>query len=285
MKPCWLKIPLPSGGYDETKRLLSSLNVVTVCKEAKCPNVNECWGNGTATFMVLGRTCTRGCRFCNTKTALQGDGLDAGEANRIAEAVVRLGLKYVVITSVDRDDLEDLGAGHFAHCISTIKRECEGVRIEVLTPDFQGRRELIDLVCGAGPDVFGHNIETVRRLTPKVRDLRASYEQSLSVLRHVSDRYPHIIVKSAIMVGLGESEGELCEALADLKGAGVTAVAIGQYLRPTPKHYPVAEYVRPEQFEKYAKIAKGMGFKFVASGPFVRSSYRAWEVIGHKLQV
>lgn len=277
-KPDWLKIPLPNEDYKETRELLSSLRIVTVCKEAKCPNVNECWGNKTATFMVLGDTCTRGCKFCNTKTAINGNEVDKSEAKRIAKAVRALGLKYVVITSVDRDDLEDLGAKHFAECIAAVKSECPGVRIEVLTPDFQGKEELVNAVCGAGPDVFGHNIETVRRLTPKVRDLRASYAQSIAVLRHAAQEYPKIIVKSAVMVGMGESEDEVCEALADLKEAGVKAIAIGQYLQPTPRHYPVAEYITPQQFERYAKIAKEMGFRFVASGPFVRSSYRAWEI-------
>lgn len=279
-KPQWLKIPLPNEKYLSTKALLDSLGIVTVCREAKCPNVNECWGKGAATFMILGDTCTRGCRFCNTKTAQKGTEIDAGESKRVALAVRALGLKYAVITSVDRDDLEDLGAGHFARCIREVKQQNPSVKVEVLTPDFQGKMELVDIVCDAGPHVFGHNIETVKRLTPKVRDLRASYTQSLAVLKHVALEYPQIIVKSALMVGMGESEEEVCEALADLRDAGVAAVAIGQYLQPTPKHYPVAEYVRPEQFEKYAGIAKEMGFKFVASGPFVRSSYHAWEMIG-----
>ncbi|MEM0437875.1 MAG: lipoyl synthase [Candidatus Micrarchaeia archaeon] len=279
-KPQWLKIPLPNEKYASTKMLLDSLGIVTVCREAKCPNVNECWGNGTATFMILGDTCTRGCRFCNTRTAQRGREVDTGEAKRIAAAIRALGLKYAVITSVDRDDLEDLGAGHFARCIREARLQNPSVKVEVLTPDFQGRAELIDIVCDAGPHVFGHNIETVRRLTPKVRDLRASYAQSLAVLRHAAQEYPQIIVKSALMVGMGESEDEVCETLADLRDAGVKAVAIGQYLQPTPRHYPVAEYVPPEQFEKYANIAREMGFEFVASGPLVRSSYRAWGITG-----
>lgn len=277
-KPEWLRIGLPAKGYGGTKGLLAGLNITTVCREAKCPNVNECWGNGTATFMVLGDVCTRGCRFCNVKTAVRGTEVDANEGDRIAEAVRAMGLKYAVITSVDRDDLEDFGAGHFAGCVGKVKGE--GVKVEVLAPDFQGKVELVDVVAGSGPDVYGHNIETVERLTPKVRDLRAGYRQSLNVLRHVAENYPNIIVKSGIMVGMGESKGEVIMALEDLHAAGVRAVTIGQYLAPTRHHYPVSEYVKPERFDEYSEIAKGIGFGFVASGPFVRSSYRAWEIFG-----
>ncbi len=277
MKPEWLKINLPNKEYEYTKELLDRLHITTVCREAKCPNVNECWGNRTATFMILGDVCTRGCKFCNTKSANEGREIDWDEPKRITTAVRTLGLKYVVITSVDRDDLPDLGAGHFARCVTEIKQKT-GVYVEVLTPDFQGKTELVDVVCKAGPDVFGHNIETVKRLQPKVRDLRANYGQSLGVLGYVARQYPNIIVKSALMVGMGETEKEVVEALEDLHTVGVEAVCIGQYLQPTKWHYPVNEYVRPEQFKEYEKIAKDMGFRFVASGPFVRSSYEAWKI-------
>lgn len=276
-KPEWLRIGLPSRKCSDTGALLSSLGITTVCREAKCPNVNECWGNGAVTFMILGNVCTRGCKFCNTKTSAKGCKVDANEARRIAEAAKRLQLRHAVITSVDRDDLEDMGAGHFAACIATLRKECPDTKIEVLTPDFQGKTGLIDVVCRAGPDVFGHNVETVRRLQKDVRDVRASYETSLKVLRHVAKTYPCIITKSALMVGMGESEGEVIEALEDLRKAGVKAVAIGQYLQPTRGHYPVKEYVRPEQFKKYEMTARKIGFELIACGPLVRSSYRAWE--------
>jgi len=274
-KPQWLKIGLPNQEYGETKRILERLGITTVCKEAKCPNINECWGKGTATVMVLGDVCTRGCKFCNTKKAEKGREVDPSEPGRIAEAVKALGLRYIVITSVDRDDLADLGAEHFAKCISHVKAYA---KVEVLTPDFQGRTNLVDIVCKAGPDVYGHNIETVKRLQKVVRDPRASYENSLKVLRYVSENYPRIITKSALMVGMGESEEEVKEALEDLRSVGVKAVAIGQYLQPTKNHYPVKEYVKPEQFKRYEEYAKKSGFDFVAAGPFVRSSYHASDV-------
>ncbi|MEM3364191.1 MAG: lipoyl synthase [Candidatus Micrarchaeia archaeon] len=276
-KPSWLKIGLPSRKYEDTKRILSSLGITTVCKEAKCPNVNECWGRGTATFMVLGDVCTRGCKFCNTKTAQCGREVDQKEPDRIAKAVLALNLNYVVITSVDRDDLDDLGAGHFARCVAEVKKKTNA-RVEVLTPDFQGKTSLVDMVCEVGPEVFGHNVETVERLQKIVRDSRCDYETSLKVLRHAASKHSGIITKSALMVGMGESVEEVIGTLEDLRNAGVRAVAIGQYLQPTKRHYPVKEYVTPGKFAAYEKAAREMGFDFVECGPFVRSSYKAWEM-------
>lgn len=279
-KPEWLKIGLPDKAYSRTKKLIDELNITTVCKEAKCPNVNECWGNGTATFMILGKVCTRNCRFCNVMTGSVGEDLDWNEIDRICEAVNIMRLKHVVITSVDRDDLHDLGAKYFAECVRALKNL--GVKVEVLTPDFDGKEDLIDLVCKAGPDVFGHNIETVERISPIVRDSRASYKQSLKVLGYVADNYDKIIVKSALMVGLGENEEEVEKSLRDLRECGVKAVAIGQYLRPSKRNYPVAEYVHPKTFEKYKRTALNMGFEFVECGPFVRSSYNAHVLFASK---
>ncbi|MCX8199856.1 MAG: lipoyl synthase [Candidatus Micrarchaeota archaeon] len=277
-KPPWLKIGLPTGKYNCTKEILDKLGVTTVCREAKCPNVNECWGNGTATIMILGDVCTRGCKFCNTKTAAEGRKVDGTEPERVARAARLLGLRYIVITSVDRDDLEDFGALHFAKCISAVRKECPNIKIEILAPDFQGNLDFVDIVCNSSPDVFGHNVEVVERLQKAVRDPRASYKVSLDVLRHVATKYSHIVTKSALMVGMGESEEEVLSTLRDLRSAGVKAVAIGQYLQPTKMHYPVKEYVTPEQFRRYGDAAREMGFYYVASGPFVRSSYMAGRI-------
>ncbi len=277
-KPPWLKIKLPNQTCNQTKQLIQKLGVATVCREAKCPNANECWGNKTATFMILGKICTRGCRFCNVKTGRKGEELDWGEIGRIANAVRKLKLKYAVITSVDRDDLHDLGSKYFAECIRRIKKL--GVLVEVLTPDFQGKVECMQRVAEEMPHVFGHNIETVERLTTCVRDARASYEQSLGVLRYVSENYgERIIVKSGLMVGFGETKDEIIETLKDLRDAGVRAISIGQYLQPTKNHIQVKEYITPKKFDEYGRIAKQIGYEFVASGPFVRSSYRAWEMV------
>ncbi|MCC6276786.1 MAG: lipoyl synthase [Oligoflexia bacterium] len=277
-KPEWLKIRPPSGSnYLELKALLRKLNLYTVCEEARCPNVSECWGGGTATVMLMGDVCTRGCRFCAIKTGNPKGVLDHEEPQKLAHAIGQLGLKYVVITSVDRDDLQDHGSGHFAETISRIKKEDPNVLIEVLTPDFLGNPEWITKIVNAKPDVFAHNIETVRRLTKTVRDPRAKYDQSLSVLKTVKEIDSRRFTKSSIMLGLGETHDEVIETLSDLRAVGCDVVTFGQYLQPTKRHLKVQEYLTPEAFQNWKSVAEGMGFLYVASGPLVRSSYRAGE--------
>ncbi|MDZ4677405.1 MAG: lipoyl synthase [Oligoflexia bacterium] len=277
-KPSWLKIRPPSGeSYLELKGLLRELNLYTVCEEARCPNVGECWGGGTATFMLMGDTCTRGCRFCAVKTGNPKGKIDTLEPVKVAYAISKLGLKYVVITSVDRDDLPDHGSGHFAHTISNLKTHDPNLMIEVLTPDFLGNREWIQKIVLAGPDVYAHNIETVERLTPKVRDPRATYKQTMAVLNLVKEIDPHRYTKTSIMMGLGEKDEEVLQTLKDLRSVGCDIVTFGQYLQPTPRHLKVQEYVTPERFQYWKETAESMGFLYVASGPLVRSSYRAGE--------
>ncbi|MEM2106805.1 MAG: lipoyl synthase [Candidatus Bathyarchaeia archaeon] len=274
-KPSWLKISLRrSENYFEVARTLRRFNLHTVCEEAQCPNSIECWGAGTATFMILGSICTRSCGFCSVRCGRVGEPVDPGEPSRLAEAVKRLGLEYVVVTSVDRDDLPDGGASHFADCIKAVKtiKDC---LVEVLIPDFQGNHESLMKIVESKPDVVGHNIETVRRLQGKVRDPRANYETSLKVLGEVKRLNEKIYTKSSLMVGLGESEGEVIESLRDLRESGVDIVTIGQYLQPTRRNLPVVEYVKPEIFEYYRVEAERLGFKLVLSGPLVRSSYHA----------
>ncbi|MBS7626675.1 lipoyl synthase [Candidatus Bathyarchaeota archaeon] len=274
-KPSWLKIGLTrSNNYFEVARTLRRFKLHTVCEEAHCPNSIECWGMGTATFMILGSTCTRSCGFCSVRCGRVGEPVDPDEPKRLAGAVKRLGLKYVVITSVDRDDLPDGGAGHFADCINAVKaiKDC---LVEVLIPDFQGNHESLIKIVESKPDVVGHNIETVRRLQGVVRDRRASYERSLKVLGEVKRLNRKIYTKSSLMVGLGESDGEVLESLRDLREHEVDIVTIGQYLQPTRRNLPVVEYVRPEVFEYYRVEAERLGFKLVLSGPLVRSSYHA----------
>jgi lipoic acid synthetase len=269
---------MPGGErYQRVRDTLAGLRLHTVCAEARCPNVGECWGGGTATVMLMGDTCTRGCRFCNVRTALQPPALDPDEPRNVAEAVRSLGLDYVVVTSVDRDDLPDGGAAHFAEAIVRLK-EVPGLHVEVLTPDFRGDAEAVRTVGHARPDVFANNIETVRRLTPLVRDARAGYDQTLAVLARMKSEFPEILTKSSIMVGLGEDPAEVEEAMADLRGAGVEILTLGQYLRPTDWHLPVVEFVAPERFRAYEDAGKRHGFRYVASGPLVRSSYRAGEL-------
>lgn len=277
-KPDWLKIKPGRGeAFAGVSRTVRDLGIVTVCQEAHCPNLAECWTKGTATFMVLGDTCTRGCRFCAVKTGFRGQVVDENEPAKIAAAVKAWGLKYVVITSVDRDDLPDQGASHFAECIRAVKTQKPDVLVEVLTPDFRGDLDAIKTVVAAGPDVFAHNIETVRRLQKSVRDPRAGYEQSLCVLE-AAKKAGALYTKSSIMLGLGENQDEVLQALDDLRNAGVDVVTFGQYLRPSLRQLPVHEYVAPEQFEAYRKMAESMGFLYCASGPFVRSSYHAGEL-------
>ena len=282
-RPDWLKAPLPTGGtYARLKGLVQELELHTVCQEARCPNVGECWVHGTATIMILGRVCTRACKFCAVSTGNPAGWLDPREPAHVARAVAELGLGYVVLTSVDRDDLPDGGAGQFAAVIRAIKERAPAVRVEALTPDFQGSEKDVGTVMDSGLDVFAHNLETVRRLTPRVRDPRADYDQSLAVLdyagRYARQRGLEVLTKSSLMVGLGERDEEVYQAMDDLLAAGVSILTIGQYLRPTRHHLPVRRYVTPAQFETYRRIGLEKGFLEVFSGPLVRSSYRAERV-------
>ncbi|MGQ9700314.1 MAG: lipoyl synthase [Candidatus Bipolaricaulaceae bacterium] len=278
-KPAWLRVEIgPHRTFGEAVRaVLREEGLSTVCTSARCPNLPTCWGAGTATFMILGDICTRTCRFCAVS---HGKPLppEPTEPVRLARAIRKLGLRYVVLTSVDRDDLPDGGASHFAACICTIKEAMPEIKVEILIPDFSGGREALQAVVEAGPDVVGHNLETVRRLTPRVRDRRASYELSLQVLRTLKDLNPKLFTKSSILLGLGEGEGEVEEALEDLRSAGVDIVVLGQYLRPTARELPVARYVPPEEFAAWEKRAKSLGFRAVLAGPLVRTSFKAAEV-------
>jgi lipoic acid synthetase len=276
-KPDWLKVRAPSGeDYARVRQTLGWMGLRTVCQEAHCPNVGECWGAGTATVMVLGSTCTRRCRFCAVGSG-QPEPADSLEPERVAEALTTLGLHYVVLTMVDRDDLPDGGAAHMASTVQALRARRADLLVEALVGDFAGRHPDIDRVLGACPDVFAHNIEVTRRLTHRVRDGRCSYERSLEVLAYAKRAAPRHLVKSSLMVGLGESDAEVVEALGDLRGAGVDVVTIGQYLRPTERHAPVERYVAPGGFAEYERAGYALGFAFVASGPLVRSSYRAAE--------
>ncbi len=278
--PEWIRVRAPIGeNYVHLKGLVRGLALHTVCEEALCPNIGECWGAGTATIMILGDTCTRACRFCAVKTGNPRGIVDVEEPARVADAIAELALNYVVVTSVDRDDLPDGGAGIFAETVRQIKTKSPKTKVEILTPDFKGRRQDIQVVVESKPDVFGQNIETVRRLTHFVRDRRAGYDQTMQVLRTVKEIDPSCRTKSSILVGIGETPDEVIETLRDLRAADVDLVAIGQYLQPThlKRHVPLVEYVRPEQFERYKEEGRRLGFKYVASGPLVRSSYKAWE--------
>jgi lipoyl synthase len=275
--PPWLKRPLPIGGQMAgTGRIVAQSGVATVCQEARCPNLTECWSHRTATFMILGDRCTRRCRFCAVTTA-RPEPPAADEPERLAEAVAQLGLRHVVITAVARDDLEDEGAGQFAACVHAIRDRVPDASIEVLPADLHARPECIALICDARPDVFNHNLETVERLTPIVRP-QAKYRRSLEVLRQVKERCPAMTTKSGLMVGLGEDGDELRQTLADLRAVGCDVVTIGQYLQPTPEHAPIARFYEPAEFDELARAAEELGFSGVASGPFVRSSYNAAEV-------
>lgn len=275
VRPRWLKTKIPSGdAYANVRRTIKRHNLHTVCQEASCPNVAECWGTGTATIMIMGDTCSRGCGFCDVNTGRPGE-LDVREPGSVAGAIRDLGLQYAVITSVCRDDLPDGGAGHFAETIRHIRHRCPDTIVESLIPDFAGDRTLIDAVADAGPHVVGHNIETVRRLSPQVRDSRAGYSQSLQVLRHAKKRHPEIFTKSSMMLGLGESTSEILEAATDLRESAVDFVALGQYMQPSTRHLPVKEYIHPERFDRLKHALYDMGFLHVEAGPFVRSSFRA----------
>ena len=277
-KPPWIKSQIPSGkNYHSIKALLKNLKLSTVCESASCPNIGECWSSGTATLMLMGDICTRGCRFCNVKTGNPKGWLDEQEPEKVAFTLSRLKLNYVVLTSVDRDDLEDEGAGHFAKTISLLKKRLPQLLIEVLTPDFKGKEDCLQKIILAEPDVFAHNIETVKRLSPKLRDPRATYKQSLKVLEFVKTQKASIYTKSSLMLGLGESHSEILSALKDLRAVGCDVVTFGQYLRPQKRHLPVQRFIPPEEFRECQQIAKDMGFVYCASGPLVRSSYRAGE--------
>lgn len=278
--PDWIRVRAPIGEkYVHLKGLVRGLALHTVCEEALCPNIGECWGAGTATIMILGDTCTRACRFCAVKTGNPRGIVDTEEPCRVADAIAELQLNYVVITSVDRDDLPDGGAEIFAETVRQIKTKSPKTIVEILTPDFRGDLDNVRTVVEAKPDVFGQNIETVRRLTHAVRDRRAGYDQTMNVLRAVKEMDPTRRTKSSILVGIGEQPDEVIETMRDLRSAQVDLLAIGQYLQPThlKRHVPLVEYVTPEQFGKYKEEGLKLGFKYVASGPLVRSSYKAWE--------
>ncbi|RKY65659.1 MAG: lipoyl synthase, partial [Candidatus Latescibacterota bacterium] len=276
-KPPWLKMRIPCGeAYLRVKGLLRKGQLHPVCQEARCPNLGECWGEGTATFLILGKTCTRGCRFCAVETGRPGGGWDREEPLRIAEAAAAMKLRFVVLTSVDRDDLPDGGAEAFALTLHALRRAIPGVRTEVLTPDFQGSRASLETVLLQGrPEVFAHNVETVRSLTPKVRDRRCSFDTSLQVLRLAKEILPGQVTKSGLMLGMGEKKVEVLEAMEELRSAGVKILTLGQYLQPTPRHLPVDRFVEPGEFLEFAREGKRMGFAHVASAPLVRSSYQA----------
>ncbi len=277
-KPNWLKVRPPGGErYAWIKERRETLELATVCEEARCPNIGECWSGGTATFMVMGSICTRGCRFCAVNTKRDGKPLDPDEPAKLGRTIAAMGLTYIVITSVDRDDLPDEGAQHFADCVRAVNEHAPKTRVEILHPDFSGDLDLVDVVARSGADVLAHNIEVVRSLTKTVRDGRCGYDQSLAVLARLKETAPDRFTKSSIMVGLGETEDEVVEAMRDLREANVDFLTVGQYLRPSAKHIAVEEYVRPEQFARYERLGLELGFGYVASGPLVRSSYKAGE--------
>jgi lipoic acid synthetase len=286
-KPRYLKAKMPKGSnYVGVKKSLREKNLFTVCEEAKCPNLGECWDAKVATMMILGDTCTRACKFCNVKTGNPKGWLDLEEPKKASEMVTVMGLKYLVVTSVDRDDLPDYGASHFANVVSQINNDFEEVKVEVLIPDFSCVEEHMHTLAKSNPFVIAQNLETVKRLTSQVRDRRAGYEQTLSALSFYNKHYSDIATKSSLMVGLGETKEELVEAMQDLKKAGVNIITFGQYLRPTLAHLEVQRYYEVEEFEHLKKIAYDIGFDFVASGPMVRSSYKAneyFEFLNNKL--
>jgi lipoic acid synthetase len=275
-KPEWLKVKLPRGDdYERVKAKVNALQLNTVCKEAMCPNLAECWGAGTATIMILGDTCTRGCRFCNVKTGNPKGVVDWLEPVRVADAVRDMGWKYLVVTAVDRDDLPDGGALIFANTIRAIHEKVPGSKVEILSGDYRGDLNALDIVMDAKPDVFAHNLETVRRLTPRVRDKRAKYDQSLRILEHAKQRAPERFTKTSLMLGLGESDEEIEKTMDDARAVGVDIFTMGQYLQPTKKHLPVETFVTPKKFAELGRLAKSKGFHQVVSSPLSRSSYHA----------
>jgi lipoyl synthase len=275
-KPQWLRAPMPAGtGFDAVRSVVKEHRLATVCEEAKCPNIGECWNAGTATIMLMGAVCTRACRFCSVDTGNPHGWLDTEEPLNSARTVQLMKLKYVVLTSVNRDDLPDGGAAHFAACVREIKRLSPGTAVEALTPDFQGNLTDVETVVASGLEVFAQNVETVRRLTHPVRDPRAGYEQTLAVLKHAKSFRTDVLTKTSLMLGLGETDDEIAIAMDDIRAAGVDILTLGQYLRPTINHLPIERWVTPEQFERYREWALAKGFLECVSGPLVRSSYRA----------
>ena len=273
-KPDWIKVRLPNNPvFFSTKALVTDLRLNTVCESAQCPNRWDCWSSGTATFMIAGERCTRACGFCAVTTA-KPFALEDDEPERVGEAVKRMKLKHVVITAVARDDLKDGGAAHFARTIEAVRAAVPEIVIEVLVPDFHAKEDCLALIAAARPHIFNHNLETVERLTPLVRS-RAKYRISLAVLKRMKEIAPEFVTKSGLMLGLGETEPELFQAMDDLRDSGVQLLTLGQYLRPSAQHLPVVEYVHPDSFKLYERIAYDKGFEFVASGPLVRSSYHA----------
>jgi lipoic acid synthetase len=275
-KPSWLKARFPSGPkYEAVKATVRTHRLATVCEESMCPNIGECWANGTATIMLMGAVCTRSCQFCAVDTGNPRGWLDPEEPEHAARSVELMGLKYIVLTSVDRDDLADGGAAHYAACVRAIKKRCPGIIVEALTPDFSGSTTAVEIVLESEVDVFAQNLETVERLTRRVRDPRAGYEQTLKLLAHAKRCRSEVVTKTSLMLGLGETEDELVRALDDLRAHAVDIVTFGQYLRPTMNHLPVERYVTPAEFERYRELGLARGFLEVVSGPLVRSSYRA----------
>jgi len=275
-KPPWLKARIPSGErYSALRDTVHEHRLATVCEESICPNIGECWNNGTATLMLMGAVCTRSCQFCAVDTGNPRGWLDPDEIDNAARTVALMGLDYVVLTSVDRDDLADGGAAHYADCIRAIKQRCPQTAVEALTPDFSGVHAHVETVVDSGPDVFAQNVETVERLTHVVRDPRAGYRRTLDVLAHAKQHRPEVLTKTSLMLGLGETEAEIVAALDDLRASSVDIVTFGQYLQPTRNHLAVERYVTPEEFERYRQLGLERGFLEVVAGPLVRSSYRA----------
>jgi lipoyl synthase len=281
-KPDWLKVKLPQGeDFKEIRDNLREKGLSTVCEEAKCPNISECWSARTATVMILGDTCTRACKFCHVKTGNPKGFINQEEIENTSKMVSLMNLRYIVITSVDRDDLADHGAGHFAAVVKKVREDHPETKVEVLIPDFGVVEERMRILADSNPFVIAQNIETVKRLTHPVRDPRAGYEKTLNCLKFYKEQYPHIQTKTSIMVGLGETWKEIHETLEDIKAAGVDIVTFGQYLQPSPRHLNVEKFYTPEEFEELKRLSLKMGFKFVASGPLVRSSYKAGDFLDY----
>jgi len=279
-KPKWLRVKVQGGPvYENVKNIVAEHKLATVCEEAKCPNMGECWSAGTATIMLMGDVCTRACRFCSVNTGNPQGWLDLDEPEHTARSVELMGLKYIVLTSVNRDDLEDGGAGHYAACVRRVKELNPETAVEALTPDFEGVLSDVEAVVDSGIEVFAQNVETVKRLTHPVRDSRASYEQTLEVLAHAKAYRPDVLTKTSVMLGLGETDEEIQEVMDDLRAAGVDILTFGQYLQPTVNHLPIERYVTPEEFERYRQQGLEKGFLEVVSGVLVRSSYRAEQVL------
>ncbi len=279
IRPSWLKMKIPSGeNYIKVRKTLQKYNLHTVCEESSCPNISECWGVGTATIMIMGDVCSRGCKFCNVETGKPFE-LDSEEPQHVAKAIKEWNLRYVVITSVCRDDLPDEGSEHFARTIQCIKSECPNTVVESLIPDFSGNEKFIETIVKVKPNVIGHNVETVKRLSPSIRDLRANYKQSLKVLKYVKELDSSIFTKSSLMLGLGESEEEILQTAQELRDVDVDMITLGQYLQPSLSHLSVKEFVTPQKFYQLKLDLKKLGFLHVESGPFVRSSFRASDVI------